>query len=205
MDRVKSGYAGAGLSGASFGDFGKTVGQGITNAIAPLAYQASNDLANRKLTAQDRLYGAGNTTGGILSGMDQQKLSNQQAGIGASNSAMLAQDSPYMRTLDLQGMQRNLPVQNIAQLENLIVPMAGLGRAGIVPTPTARPTRTRAYLSRRRAGRTSALACLVRPAPMRTGQRVAAACSADGEVAGNGRTSRLPLWWQSRRLAWRSL
>jgi Leucine-rich repeat (LRR) protein len=127
MDRVKSGYQGAGISAANFGDFGQTAGRGITEAIAPLAYQAGNDLTNRKMGAMNSIFGADTTAAGILSGLDQNAFANRQAGIGAANSALTAQDAPFMRTLELEAMRRGIPVQNVAQLENLILPIAQLG------------------------------------------------------------------------------
>lgn len=127
MDAVKSSYQGAGIAAANYGDFGKTAGEGIARGVAPLAYQAGTDLTNRKLAANDALYGAGNTTAGLLTGMDQTALGNRQAGVGVSSAAKQAQDSPWERLLEIEAQRRGLPLENMAKIANLIVPMAQLG------------------------------------------------------------------------------
>ena len=120
MDRIKSQYAGAGYSPVGVGDFGKTVGEGIARGVAPTWLQAYNDLENRKLGAVQGLYNAGNQTASALTDMGAR-------GIGASTAAQQAKDSGAERLLSIESMRRGLPLQNIAQLQDLIVPMAQLG------------------------------------------------------------------------------
>lgn len=134
MDAVKSSYQGAGIPASAYGDFAQSAGEGITRAISPLAYQASNDLTDRKLGAINSIYGAGQTAAGMLSSLDQAKLGNQQAGVDVSSRALSANDAPWMRLLDIEGQRRNMPIQNIGALENLIVPMAQLGGQGFSDT-----------------------------------------------------------------------
>lgn len=127
MDAVKSSYAGAGISAASYGDFGKSVGEGIARGIAPTWLQAYNDNEARKNSAIRDLYSGGNATAGLLSGLDQTALGNRQAGVGVSTQAQQAKDSPYLQQLAVEALRRGIPLQNLAQLESLIVPLAQLG------------------------------------------------------------------------------
>ena len=124
LDRVKSSYAGAGYSPAGAGDFGKSVGEGIARGIAPTWAQARNDLESRKLGAINNLYGAGNTTAGLLSGLDQAEFANRRAGIDVARSALLAKDSPAARLLELQQGMWATPMQRLAAANDAIVPMA---------------------------------------------------------------------------------
>jgi hypothetical protein len=59
--------------------------------------------------------------------MDQQKFGNQQAGVDVANRALMAKDAPWTRVLDIEQQRRASPLGNIANLQSLILPMAGLG------------------------------------------------------------------------------
>jgi hypothetical protein len=136
-DRIKSQYAGAGYSPVTSGDFSGQLGEGISKGVAPAWLQAYNDMEGRKLGAIEGLYQGGNATAGLLSGLDQTALGNRVAGIDASTAAQTAKDSGYERLLQVEAMKRGLPLQNIAQLESLIIPMAQLGQ-----TTTGQATQT---------------------------------------------------------------
>jgi len=127
MDRIKAQYAGAGYTPTSSGDFGQQVARGISQGVAPTYLQAFNDLTNQKLGAIGNIYSGANTTTGLLSGLDQTALANRQAGIGASSSALQANDSPYLRLLQVEALNRGLPLQNMGQIENLLLPIAQAG------------------------------------------------------------------------------
>lgn len=149
-NRIKSQYAGAGYSPVSSGDFGKQLGEGIARGVAPTWLQANNDLENRKLGAISGLYGAGNTTAGLLSGLDQTKIGNQQAGVDVANSAIQAQNSPYAQLLAIEAQRRGIPVDALNSLSSLIVPMAQLGTqqqgtSTTQGTQTMSPAQTAAY------------------------------------------------------------
>lgn len=126
-DRIKSSYAGAGYSPVRSGDFAQSLGRGVAQGVAPTWLNAYNDLTSTKLGAINSLYNAGNSTAGILSGLDQTSLANREAGIGASTAAQQAKDSPFERLLQIEAMKRSLPLQNTAQLESLLIPPAQLG------------------------------------------------------------------------------
>lgn len=120
--RVNGMFAGAGrdLSGANL----NALGRGIAAGTAPVLYGAYNDAVNRQDAARDKLYGAGGATAGLLSGLDQASLGNQQAGIGAAASAMNAKDSSLMQTLAIEAQRRGIPLNTIT---SLLGPLAGIG------------------------------------------------------------------------------
>lgn len=127
MDRIKGQYAGAGYSPVMTGDFSKTVGEGIAKGIAPTWLQASNDLENRKLGAISSRYSGGNTTAGILSGLDQTALGNRQAGVGVAQDALTAQNAPAVQALAIEAQKRGIPLGVLAALAGITTPIAGLG------------------------------------------------------------------------------
>lgn len=133
MNRMKSAYAGAGVSPVNTGDFGKTVGEGIARGVAPTWLQAYNDMEGRKLGAIEGLYNAGGQTAGLLTDLASR-------GVDVSNAATAAKDQPHQKLLEIEAARRNLPVQNVAQLENLIVPMAQLGGTSNTNSTTTQQT-----------------------------------------------------------------
>jgi len=128
LNRVKSQYASSGYSGAGVGDFGKQVGEGVARGVAPAWAQAYNDNEGRKLGAISGMYGAGNTSAGILGGMDQTALGNRATGVDVSNAATASSNASYMKMLEAEAMRRGIPIQNLAQVANLMIPMARLGQ-----------------------------------------------------------------------------
>ena len=122
MSRVNSMYAGAGrdMSGANL----NSLSRGIMEGTAPiLANQYNQDVQNQ-LAAAGQLYGAGNTTAGLLSGLTQQDLANRSAGIEASTMAQQAKDSAANQLLNIEQQRRSIPVQNYSNLLGTIAPVA---------------------------------------------------------------------------------
>jgi hypothetical protein len=124
LDKVKSSYAGAGMSPAGVGDFARSVGEGIARGVAPTWLQANNDLETRKLAAIDALRNNVNTSAGLLAGMDQATLANRRAGIDAATAALRAKDSSAARLLELAQNKWMTPMQRLAAASDMIVPMA---------------------------------------------------------------------------------
>jgi len=146
-DNVNGMFAGAGrdLSGAHM----RTLGQGISEGVVPVLFDQYNKNVATQRGAQDALlaarggtagsiygaqdaaagniYGAANNTAGILSGMDQQKFANQQAGIDAAPAAQEAQNASAMQTLMIEAMRRGIPIESLSQLTGILGPIAGLG------------------------------------------------------------------------------
>ena len=82
--QVNGMFAGAGrdLSGMNQ----QALARGITQAEAPVLLDAYNRALAGQRSAIDALYGAGGQTAGLLSNLDQARLANQQAGIGAADT-----------------------------------------------------------------------------------------------------------------------
>lgn len=118
---VNSQFAAAGrdLSGANQ----QAYGRGISQGYAPVLLQAQQQGLQ---SAQD-LYNAGNTTGGLLSGLNQTSLSNRGQGVDAAGSALQARDSAANQLLNIGQQQRALPVSNVGNIASLLTPIAQLG------------------------------------------------------------------------------
>ncbi len=115
--------AGRDFSGANM----QTLGRGLTQGLAPIFQsQYNQNIQNQQGAARD-LYNAGNTNAGLLSGMQQQYLTNQGAGIGASGAGLDAMNNPANATLAAEAQRRGIPVQSLGQLANIAVPIGGLG------------------------------------------------------------------------------
>lgn len=105
----------------------QTLARGIAQGeAAPLLAQYNQNVATQR-GAQDAGYGANNTTAGLLTGLNQGALTNQMQGVDASTAALNARDSGPNQILNILQQQRNAPLSNIAGLENLLLPIAGLG------------------------------------------------------------------------------
>lgn len=128
VDAVKSAYTGAGIPAAAYGDFAKNVGAGVSNALAPMAWQARNDLTNQSTGAAKDLYSMGGSMSSLMSGLDQTALANRQAGVGVADAARTAQQQPYLDALNIEAKRRDIPVENLSSVLNMILPIAGLGQ-----------------------------------------------------------------------------
>lgn len=115
--------AGRDFSGANH----QALGRGIMQGVAPtLAAQYNQNIQNQQ-GAADRLYNAGNTNAGLLSGMQQNYLQNQGAGVGAASAANESANAGAKATLEAEAMRRGIPVQALGLLAQIGIPIAGLG------------------------------------------------------------------------------
>ncbi len=102
-------------------------GRGIAAGEAPvIAGQYNTDIANQR-GAQDALYGAGNTTAGMLGGTQAQANTNAGNGITASGAATDAANAGANATLQAEAARRGIPVQALGLLAQIGIPIAGLG------------------------------------------------------------------------------
>jgi hypothetical protein len=105
----------------------QTLARGIAQGEAPvIAGQYNQDVANQ-LSAANSLYGAQNSTSGLLSGLNQQGLANQQQGVTSSQDALNAQNYTPQQQLALAQLTQSIPAQNLGLLAQIGVPIAGLG------------------------------------------------------------------------------
>lgn len=122
---VNSQFAAAGrdLSGANQ----QAYGRGVAAGVAPvLANQYNQDVQNQ-INAAGQLYGAQNSTSGLLAGLNQQGLANQLQGTQTSADALAAQNYGPTQTLALEQLRKTLPAESLALLAQIGIPIAGLG------------------------------------------------------------------------------
>jgi hypothetical protein len=123
---VNSQFAAAGrdMSGANQMAYGR----GVAAGEAPvMAGQYNQDVANQ-LSAANSLYGAQNSTSGLLSGLNQQALANQQQGVASSQDALNAQNYTPQQQLALAQLLQSIPAQNLGLLAQIGIPIAQLGK-----------------------------------------------------------------------------
>lgn len=122
---VNSQFAAAGrdLSGANQ----QAYGRGVAAGVAPvLANQYNQDVANQ-INAAGALYGAGNTTAGLLSSLNQQGLANQQQGVANAPLAIEASNYTPQQMLELEQLKKSLPAETLGLLAQIGIPIAQLG------------------------------------------------------------------------------
>lgn len=118
-------YAAAGrdFSGAN----SQALGRGLTQGLAPVLMGQYNQNIQNQQGAAGNLYNAGNTNAGILSGLQQQKLTNQGQGVNAAGMATEAANAGANATLQAEAARRGIPVQSLGLLAQIGVPIAALG------------------------------------------------------------------------------
>jgi hypothetical protein len=122
---INSEFAGAGrdLSGLNTQALARGLSQGLAY---PLLNQFNTNVGTQ-LGAAGSLYGAGNTTAGNLTGLNQQYLANQGQGINSASSALAAAQQPFQQLLNIGNIQQQIPQQGLGFLASLGIPIAGLG------------------------------------------------------------------------------
>jgi hypothetical protein len=124
-NQVNSQFAAAGREGSGMNQ--QTLARGIAQGEAPvIAGQYNQDVANQ-LNAANSLYGAQNSTSGLLAGLTQQGLANQLQGVTSSQDALNAQNYTPQQQLALAQLTQSIPAQNLGLLAQIGVPIAGLG------------------------------------------------------------------------------
>lgn len=124
-DSVNSMFAGAGrdLSGKHV----QALSRGITQGEAVPLFNQYNQNVQNQLGSAGSLYGAGNSTTGLLSNLDQTKIGNQVAGVGMTGEALNAKNYGANSTLELEAQRWGIPVQQYAQLAGILGPLSQLG------------------------------------------------------------------------------
>jgi hypothetical protein len=115
--------AGRDFSGAN----SMALGRGIMQGVAPTIAAQYNQNVQNQQGAANNLLQAGNTRSGLLSGLNQQGLMNQQAGAGLSNDALSANNYGASTTLAAEAQRTGIPIQTLGLLANIGIPIAGLG------------------------------------------------------------------------------
>jgi hypothetical protein len=115
--------AGRDMSGANQQAYGRGVAQGVAPV---LANQYNQDVSNQ-INAAGSLYGAGNTSAGLLAALTQQGNVNQGTGVAASQEALKAQNYGPEQMLQLEQLKKSLPAETLGLLAQIGIPIAGLG------------------------------------------------------------------------------
>ena len=126
QNRVNGMFAGAGrdMSGANL----QTLARGITEGTAPIFANQYNQNVATQRGMMDNLYNAGGQTGQALAGMDQGQFQNRTAGVHAADQALQSQNYGANAMLQAEALRRGLPLGNLGNIANLLLPIAGLGQ-----------------------------------------------------------------------------
>ncbi len=123
---VNGQFAAAGRDSSGYNQ--QALGRGLTQGLAPVIVdQYNKNIANQQGAASN-LYNASNTNAGLLAGLNQQGLANQQQGMTNSADALAAKNYGATQTLNLEQLKQSLPAQTLGLLAQIGVPIAGLGR-----------------------------------------------------------------------------
>lgn len=115
----------AGNAGAGFGA-GQSTGQ-FQAGNAAAGYGAGNTTNAFQAGNAGNVFSGGGQTAGMLSGLQQQYLTNQGQGVQASQDATTAQNAGANATLQAEAQRRGIPVQALGLLAQIGIPIAGLG------------------------------------------------------------------------------
>jgi hypothetical protein len=118
-------FAGAGrdLSGAN----AQALSRGLAQGLAPMIQsQYQNNVTNQQ-NAAGNLYGAATNNAGILSGLQQQFLTNQQAGVNGVSAGLDASNAGSNATIQAEAARLGIPLTNLGLVSNIGIPIAGLG------------------------------------------------------------------------------
>jgi hypothetical protein len=105
----------------------QTLARGLTQGLAPVLTQQYNQNVANQQGAASNLYNAGNTTSGVLGGLNQAGLANQVQGISTANDALAGQNYTPTQLLNLESLKQQLPAQSLGLLAQIGIPIAGLG------------------------------------------------------------------------------
>lgn len=122
---VNGSFAAAGRDGSAYNQ--KALGAGLAAGLAPVLTNQYNQNVQNQQGAAGNLYNASNTNAGLLSGLQQNYLTNQQAGVNQVGTGLNAQNAGANATLQAEAQRLGIPLQNLGLLANIGIPIAGLG------------------------------------------------------------------------------
>jgi hypothetical protein len=100
---------------------------GLAQGEAPLIASQYNANVGNQLAAANALFGAGNTTASGLTGLSQTQLGNQLQGASLAGQIPGLLTAPAQAQLAAANTAHGLPLQNLAQYQSLLTPLAQLG------------------------------------------------------------------------------
>lgn len=117
QDRVNAMYAASGRDPSGAGSYGGNLTKALTDAYAPYYQQERQN----QLGAINTLYGGSQSTGGLLSNLDQ---SNLHAGLGAAEAARGIANDPFTEALRVESLRRGIPMEVLAAQAGIAMPIA---------------------------------------------------------------------------------
>lgn len=102
----------------------QALGRGIASGVAPVLAQQYNTDTSNALNAATSLYGAGNSTYGLLNGNQNQANTNFTNGIGAVSSGLNAQNAAPTAAINAMAQQFNIPASQLQTLLGMVSPVA---------------------------------------------------------------------------------
>jgi len=123
--QVNGSFAAAGRDGSGYNQ--QALARGLSQGEGQLLANQYNQNVQNQQGAANNLFNAGNTNAGLLSGLQQQYLSNQGAGVSNVGAGLDAQNAGANATLAAEAAKFGIPVQNLGMLAQIGVPIAGLG------------------------------------------------------------------------------
>jgi hypothetical protein len=121
-NQVNSQWAAAGRDGSPGST--QALARGVASGVAPVIAAQYNTDADRALNAATSLYGAGNTTYGLLNGTQNQANTNFTNGIGAVSAGLDAQNAGPTAAINAMAQQFNIPAQQLQTLLGMVSPVA---------------------------------------------------------------------------------
>jgi len=125
QDRINQMFQGAGRWGSGANQ--QSVARGVTQAQLPLLLDQFNKQQGNQIAANQTIFGAAGQSAGQQSQLDQIMQQIRGQGIGFGNEALNAKNYAGNQILNLDQQIQQLPYENLALLESLLVPGAGAG------------------------------------------------------------------------------
>jgi hypothetical protein len=102
----------------------QTLARGLSQGEGQLLANQYNQNVQNYMNATGASFGAGANTIGLLSGLDQARLANMQAGISAADAANQAQQYGPLLELQAEAQRRGIPLQVLAAQMGVALPAA---------------------------------------------------------------------------------
>jgi len=126
-DKVKGVYAGSGRDPSGAGSFAQTLGRGITQGISPAIASQYNTNFGNMLTANNSIFGGAGTTASAINNLRAGDTSTTLAGLQGAGALPGLYMAPGAAAVGAANAQYSQPFQNLAQLLQPSVALAGLG------------------------------------------------------------------------------
>jgi hypothetical protein len=121
-NQVNSQWAAAGRDGSPGST--QALARGIASGVAPVLAAQYNTDADRALNAATAMYGAGNTTYGLLNDTQSNANTNFTNGIGSVAAGLNAQNAAPTAAINAMAQEFNIPASQLQTLLGMISPVA---------------------------------------------------------------------------------